>query len=408
MPRTIAHVDMDAFYAAVEQRDQPALRGKPVIVGGPPQARGVVSAASYEARQFGVRSAMPTREAFRLCPHGVFLPVRMERYAEVSQQVMTILGDFTPAVEQISVDEAFLDLTGTERLLGPAAPVCAAIQQRIRDELQLTASVGLAPNKFLAKIASDLRKPDALVVVPPEGIAEFLAPLPIAKLWGVGPATERKLRKLGLATVGQLQRYDAATLRAKFGRVGAQLHELAQGHDDRPVVTDSTMKSISHETTFAVDVADAYALESVLLELTEQVAWRLRRHHWRARTVTLKLRFASFTTITRSRTLAAPSDLDSDVYDVARSLFRKVKLAERVRLLGVGVSQLVAAGAEQLTLFEAQDKPHRAARAADAIRAKFGPRALTKARLVREPGQHLAGNLADRAELRERGVKDAN
>lgn len=386
LARTIAHVDMDAFYAAVEQRDCPELRGKPVIVGGAPGARGVVSAASYEARQFGVRSALPTREAYRLCPHGVFLPVRMSRYAEVSHQVMALLGDFSPMVEQLSIDEAFVDLTGTERLLGPAPQVCAAIRQRIRDELQLTASVGLAPNKFLAKVASDLRKPDALVVVPPDQVREFLAPLSITRLWGVGPSTERRLHKLGLTTVGQLQRYDAKVLRARFGALGEHLCALAHGRDERPVVVDSGMKSISHEITFAADLRDAHVLESVLLELAEQVSWRLRRHERRARTVHLKLRFASFRTLTRSRRLPAPTELDAEIYQVARALFRLVPRREPVRLLGVGVSGLLRnRDAAQLTLFDAAEKSRRAVVAADRVREKFGAAVITRARLLKAP-----------------------
>jgi nucleotidyltransferase/DNA polymerase involved in DNA repair len=234
MARTILHVDMDAFFASVEQRDHPQWRGKPVVVGGSTE-RGVVSAASYEARAYGVRSAMPMRQARRLCPHAIFLPVRRRRYAQVSAQVMEILGSYTPLLEKLSIDEAFLDVTASTALFGPGPEIAAQIKRRIREELQLTASVGVAPNKFLAKLASDLRKPDGLVVVAPEDVALFLRDLPIQRLWGVGPATARALTHLGIGTIGELAEYPVEILRRRLGSAGDALHRLARGEDERPV-----------------------------------------------------------------------------------------------------------------------------------------------------------------------------
>ncbi|HXH81730.1 MAG TPA: DNA polymerase IV, partial [Candidatus Tectomicrobia bacterium] len=249
-PRAIAHVDMDAFYAAIEQRDRPELRGRPVIVGADPRGRGVVSAASYEARAFGVRSAMPISRAARLCPHGVFLPVDMDRYARVSREVMAILAAFSPLVEPVSVDEAFVDLTGTRRVCGWAPEAVRQIKTRIRAETGLTASAGLATSKLVAKIASDLRKPDGLVVVPPGAEAAFLAPLPVERLWGVGAATARALDGLGITTIGQLQRFPEAALVARLGPHGRDLQALALGRDDRPVEPEGAARTMGAETTF--------------------------------------------------------------------------------------------------------------------------------------------------------------
>ena len=274
--RTILHVDLDAFFAAVEQRDRPELRGKPVIVGGGgPGDRGVVSTASYEARKFGVRSAMPLRTAAALCPHGIFVPVNGRRYQAESRRVMAILRRFTPLVEPVSIDEAFLDVTGTEALWGPGETVARMIRQAIVDETQLTISVGVATTKLVAKIASDLRKPDGLVVVAPGTEATFLAPLPIARLWGVGPQMGAALREYGVATLGDLAALPVDLLVRRFGKHGATLHERALGVDDDPVADSGAAKSISHEHTFEVDTNDADVLERTLLGMADGVAGRL-------------------------------------------------------------------------------------------------------------------------------------
>ena len=266
----IIHADMDAFYASVEERDQPELVGKPVIVGGSPEQRGVVSAASYVARRYGVHSAMPAVTAHRLCPHGIFLPPRISYYAEISSQIRDIFERFTPLVEPLSLDEAFLDVTGSERLFGPAPEIGRKIKQAIREELRLVASVGVAPNKFLAKIASDLKKPDALVVVEPEQVQEFLAPLPVERLWGVGKKGSKVFERLGIRTIGQLRQWPLESLQTHFGSSGEYLWQLAHGIDDRPVVPEREAKSISHETTFAQDIAELEVLRAWLVDLTEQ------------------------------------------------------------------------------------------------------------------------------------------
>ncbi|MBI3637543.1 MAG: DNA polymerase IV, partial [Candidatus Rokubacteria bacterium] len=290
---------MDAFYASVEQRDRPELRGRPVIVGADPKGRGVVSAASYEARAFGVRSAMPIGRAARLCPGGVFVPVDMERYRQVSMDIMAILREFSPLVEPVSVDEAFLDLTGTASLFGDAPAAARRIKDRIRAETALTASAGLATNKFVAKVASDLRKPDGLVIVPAGDEAEFLAALPVERLWGVGKVAARELAAMGITTIRELQRLPLTALERRFGSHGRQLRELAFGRDDRPVEPASEAKSIGAETTFDVDSRDVDTLRRTLRGQAERVARELRAEGLSAACVTLKLRYADFRTITR-------------------------------------------------------------------------------------------------------------
>lgn len=383
-PRRIIHVDMDAFYAAIEQRDNPSLRGKPVIVGAPPDRRGVVSAASYEARKFGVKSAMPSSQAGKLCPQGIFLPVRMDRYREVSRQVMAILESFTPLLEQISVDEAFLDVTGCVRLFGEAEEIGRAIKRRIRYELDLTASVGIAPNKFLAKVASDLRKPDGFVVVPEGREAEFLAPLPIGRLWGVGKATERRLTQLGIRTIGQLAAYPPQVLRQQFGDLGQHLYKLSHGLDDRPVVTGHEAKSVSAEHTFEHDTGDRDLLERALLQLSERVGERLRAAGLRGRTVQLKLRLEGFQTLTRAHTLAIPSDANDTLYKVALHLLRgALPEGRKVRLVGVGMSGFVTE--LQPSLFEPGQVAHSPLdETVDRLRQRFGPDAVRRGRLLDE------------------------
>jgi DNA polymerase-4 len=374
---------MDAFYASVEQRDRPELRGRPVIVGADPRGRGVVSAASYEARVFGVRSAMPISKAARLCPHGVFVPVDMEKYARVSEEIMAILGDFSPLVEPVSVDEAFVDLTGTESLFGAPADTVQRIKQRIREATGLGASAGLASNKFIAKIASDLRKPDGLVIVPPGREAAFLAPLPVERLWGVGKATARSLAALGVASIGQLQRLPRATLVSRLGGHGADLHALAFGRDDRPVEPWTPPKSMGAETTFERDVDDRARLETTLRGQAERVARELRAGGVAASRVTLKLRFADFHTITRSHT-GDPTQDGLELYRRAAGLFARERLVQRVRLIGVSASALGRPESGQLGLLDADTvRRERLARAVDGITGRFGAGAIRPATLVR-------------------------
>lgn len=339
--RAILHVDMDAFYAAVEVLDQPALAGRPVIVGGTPEGRGVVAAASYEARRYGVHSAMPAAQAIRRCPHGVFLRPRMERYLEVSEQVFAIFRDYTPLVEPLSIDEAFLDVTGSTRLFGPGEAIGRALKARIRREVGLTASVGVASNKFLAKLASELEKPDGFVVIRPDEITARLDGLPVGKLWGVGQVTERELNRQGIRTIGDLRRAPRELLRARLGDHADHLVALAAGRDERPVVPVHEAKSIGNELTFAEDIADPDALQDILDHLAEKVAWRLRRHGLRGRTVTLKARDPDFTTHTRSQTLPQPTQSTVEIRAVARELLnlRLDRRGRPLRLLGVTVSQ---------------------------------------------------------------------
>ena len=381
--RVILHVDLDAFFAAVEQRDHPELRGRPVIVGGGgPDQRGVVSAASYEARRFGVHSAMPLRTAGRLCPQGVFLPVDGRKYQAVSRQVMTILRRFTPLVQPISIDEAFLDVTASHALFGDGEAIARTIKQAIRDEIDLTASVGVATTKLVAKIASDLRKPDGLVVVPPGDEAAFLAPLPISRLWGVGEKTAAALREFGVTTIGDLAALPPDALVRRFGKHGGSLVDRARGVDPDPVATGEAAKSIGHEHTFDVDTADREVIERTLLGMSDGVAGRLRSAGLKAGTVTLKLRDSRFTTISRQVGLDVPSDLTEPIYEAALSLLRRELHGQRIRLVGVTASNF--RDRAQLGLFEAEDpRRHQAAEALDRIRRKYGSRAVTRARLVR-------------------------
>jgi DNA polymerase-4 len=377
----ILHVDMDAFYASVEERDRPELRGRPVVVGGSAKHRGVVSAANYVVRQFGVHSAMPMATALRLCSHAVVLPVRMEHYAAISRQIREVFHRYTPLVEPLSLDEAFLDVTGSESLFGAAKGIARQIKHEILVETRLVASVGVAPNKFLAKVASDLDKPDGLVIVDPNHVQEFLDPLPISRLWGVGKVSQHSLHQLGIHTVGQLRQMSAESLRRRFGRGGQHLWELAHGRDDRAVVPDREAKSISHETTFVVDIHDRDVLRAWLAELTEQVARRLRRHHLRAKTVQLKVRFSDFATITRSHSVKEPTDVTDELWKVATELFAKVSQDRGpIRLIGVGVSGIDQSGLRQRDLFddERHEQNSRLDAATDAIRDRFGGTAVRR------------------------------
>jgi len=374
---------MDAFYASVEQRDRPELRGRPVIVGADPRGRGVVSACSYEARVFGVKSAMPISRAYRLCPDGVYLPVDMAKYAAASRQIMAILDDFSPLVEPVSVDEAFVDLTGTTSLFGPAPQAVGEIKRRIRSETGLTASAGVGANKFVAKVASDLEKPDGLVVVEAGREAEFLAPLPIERLWGVGKATAKELTALGIATIGQLQRVPRETLVSRLGDHGAGLHELAFGHDLRPVQPWAPPKSMGAETTFERDTSDRARLDATLRGQAERVARELRAERLSAARVTLKLRFADFRTLTRSHT-SDPTQDGLELYRRAVILLSREKLGQPVRLIGVSASALSAEQTGQLGLLEANTvRRERLARAVDRITGRFGLDAIRPATLMR-------------------------
>jgi DNA polymerase IV len=388
--RSIVHVDMDAFYAAVEQRDRPDLRGRPVIVGADPRGRGVVSAASYEARPFGVRSAMPIGRAARLCPQAVFLPVDMEKYQRVSREIMGILADASPLVEQISVDEAFVDLTGTASLFGEALVVVRRLKARIRAETGLTASAGLAANKFVAKVASDLQKPDGLVAVAAGEEASFLAPLPVERLWGVGRVMTRELHALGIHSIGQLQTLPGDVLVRRFGKHGEHLADLAFGRDPRPVAPDVSAKSIGAEETFARDRRDLHRLAAALRGQAERVAAELRRENLAASRVTLKVRFADFRTLTRSWT-GDPTQDGLELYRRATVLLGRVALSQAVRLVGLSASHLARAGHGQLPLLDpGAVRRERLARAVDGLTRRFGSDAVRPASLLsaREGAPH--------------------
>ena len=382
----ILHVDMDAFYASVEERDNPELIGKPVVVGGTVEGRGVVMAANYVVRQYGVHSAMPAATARRLCPQAIFLPCRMDHYAQISREIQEILHQFTPLIEPLSLDEAFLDVTGCEGLFGPAAEIGKKIKEEIRRQVRLVASVGAAPNKFLAKIASDLEKPDGFVVVDPNQVQAFLDPLPVGRLWGVGKVAGKAFQKLGISTIGQLRQLPVEILESHFGKPGRHLWKLAQGIDDRRVVPDREAKSISHETTFAHDIDDPEALRIWLLQLTEQVCRRLRRHQLVGQTVHLKIRFADFKTITRSRTLAEPTNITEEIWQAAAELLtrRLPARSQPLRLLGLGMSGLEVEPSRQGLLFDGQrrEKQQKLDEVADRIHDRFGGAALKRAAAI--------------------------
>jgi len=396
---SILHVDMDAFYAAVEILEDPTLAGKPVIVGGA-GSRGVVAACSYEARVFGVHSAMPSVRARRLCPKAVFLPGRFDRYADYSRRLHEILLSFTPLVEGIALDEAFLDVGGARRLLGEPEAVAVELRRRIADELHLTASVGAGTSKLIAKLASEAAKPRVVsgtvkpgpgvfVVAPGEELA-FLHPHPVQALWGVGPATLRRLQRFGVRTVGDLAALPEATVVHALGDAhGAHLHALAWARDDRPVQPDRAAKSIGHEETYANDQYEPEALRREAVRMGEAVAARLRELGQAGRTVTVKVRFADFQTITRSRTLAEPVDTGADLTAVACELLAQVDPTPGVRLLGVSASNLAPKEARQLSLDDAVPLWDEATRAVDEVRQRFGPDAVGPASLVGEGGLRM-------------------
>lgn len=381
-PRHILHVDMDAFYASVEQRDDPALRGKPLVVGGGGN-RGVVAAASYEARQFGVRSAMPMREARRRCPELLQVPVRMAHYKAVSDQVFAVFREITPLVEGLSLDEAFLDVTGSIALFGAAPDIAAAIKQQIQERTGLTASVGVAPNKLVAKIASDLDKPDGLVVVPPDAVVTILDPLPVQVIPGIGKQTLDKLERHGIRRIADLRGAPSGTLDRLFGRFAGRMRERASGIDERPVVSDRGSKSISAEETFSTDLVDPRQIQRELLRLTERTATRLRAKKLLAGCLQLKVRQADFTTFSRQRSLQPPSDTTATLHLAARELlqvWQREHVGAAIRLLGVGASDL--ATASQGDLFAADTTAGKTSLdvTVDRIRERFGSVPVGRAR----------------------------
>lgn len=388
----IVHVDMDAFFASVEQRDHPEYRGKPVIVGADPRegkGRGVVAACSYEARQYGLHSAMPISRAFKLCPHGIFLPVRMGRYEDVSESVFAIFRNFTHLVEALSIDEAFLDVTASLHLFGSGEQIAGQIKREIAENIGITASAGVAPNKFLAKLATDLSKPNGLMVIAPERVTEILHPLPISRLWGVGKKSEERLRSLGLQTVGELSSWTRTRVERLLGKAGVHLWELAHGVDHRRVEPSREAKSIGSETTFSEDTDHQETLHRTLLCLADRVSRRLRQQGYEGSTVTLKYRTADFVTLTRSETLKESTQRGSILYEKALELLQRVPdRGEKVRLLGITVSNLVLRDApmQQINLFKdpEQGKMERAEEVVDRIRERFGDRAITRAAFLAE------------------------
>lgn len=390
---TILHVDMDAFYASVEVRDQPALAGQPVAVGGSAERRGVISAASYEARAFGVHSAMPTSQAFALCPNLVLLPPDFQRYTSVSRQIMAIFRRYTPLVEPLSLDEAFLDVRGSERLFGDAIKIGYAIRRDILKETGLVASIGIAPTKFLAKLASDLDKPDGFRVIQPDEVRTVLDPLPVGKVYGVGRATEKRLQSLGVHTIGQLATLERDEVVRRFGASGAWIHDLAHGIDPRRVNPRRPEKSHGMERTFPEDISDRDQLKRYLVDFCDEVAFVLRDRGLQGRTIAIKARYPSFRTVTRSKTLAHPTNLGARIYGTARELFERIPKGP-LRLLGVSISHLEDVhGAQQGTLFDdaptaevaARDKRlKRAMVGADILRKKYGKRMVQPGSTLRE------------------------
>jgi len=389
--RAIIHVDMDAFYASVEQRDNPSLRGKPVIVGGPVQ-RGVVTAASYEVRPFGVRSAMPMARAVKLAPQAIVVPPRFSAYAEASEQVFSIFERYTPLIEPLSLDEAFLDVTASVGLFGAPSEIARRIRKEIAAELSLPASAGIASVKFVAKIASDVAKPNGQREIPAEETVAFLAKLPVSRLWGVGPKTEEELTRAGLKTIGDVAARDVTWLEQRLGSQGRHLWELSQGIDDREVVPDRAAKSVGAEDTFEEDLRGADLLRPHVHSQALRVGRRLRKAGVRGRVVQLKVKFADFTTITRRTTLSSPTDDGQTIYRTALELLERAHEGKPVRLTGVSVQSLgEQEPPQQLGLFSAPaPPPPRSAKlnaALDRITERFGSKAITTADLAKNAGE---------------------
>jgi len=386
--RQIIHLDMDAFYASIEVLDSPSLKGKPVIVGGP-RRRGVVAAASYEARRFGVRSAQPVKTAMRLCPQGIVLPLRISRYKEISNNIFELFHCFTPLVEPLSLDEAFLDVTDSLRLYGPAEGIATHIKQLIRDRIGLTASAGVAPCKSIAKIASGFNKPDGLTVVPPDRVTAFLDPLPIGRLWGAGKKLQKELSRLGIRTVEDLRRVPVEVMEKKFGKQGIQMSLLSRGIDPSPVNPDRELKSLGSEETYDEDVVTLHAMKTELLALARRVTRRARRHGTVGKTVTLKIKYHDFSLATRSVTLPQPTDDVMEVYErCCRLLETTVTQGIPVRLLGIYLSQLTRLSlVRQLSLLDCNDLERRKKNlnhALDRICDKFGEDAIIPGSLLPE------------------------
>lgn len=386
--RSIIHLDLDAFYASVEQLDNPELQGRPVIVGGTSK-RGVVAAASYEARKYGIHSAMPIARAMQLCPQGVFLQVRMRRYREVSDRVFNIFKKYTPLIEPISLDEAFLDVTGSVALFGPVPEIAEIIRQKIFLETGLTISAGVATCKLVAKIASDMNKPDGITIVPPGDEAAFLAPLPIKRLWGVGEKTRTALGLLGVKTIGDLARLPLELLEKQFGKHGRSLHRAAQGFDFRDVETEHETKSVGHEFTFEIDLVEPGRIRRELLELAAMVAKRLRRKGVEGKTVTLKVKYHDFRQVTRAATISHPTADSKKIYGEVLLLLEKTEVGRvPLRLLGISVSGLKdAGGVQQQHLFAGKDpaaKRQDINKALDEIQERFGAKAILPGRLLDE------------------------
>ena len=381
---TIMHVDLDAFFVSVEQALNPELQGKPVVVGGRPGGRGVIAAASYEARSFGLHSAMPLKTASRLCPQAIFIEGSFPKYRDASQRFMAILGDFSPFLEPVGLDEAYLDVTGFESIYGSVRQMAIAIKQRIKDELGLCASVGIASGKVVAKVASELSKQDGLLEVAGGEERSFLAPLPVAKLPGVGKKTERILRDLGINTIGELSAMPLDVLKSHFGASGEVLHRFASGIDDRKVEPPGAVKSISRETTFGKDTKDRSLLKATLRYLSERVGADLRRQGKQARCITLKLRYADFATITRSHTLPQTIDSDQTIFDTGAKLLNKELSPEKqpVRLIGVGVSNLIESGRQLDMLDSSTQRLEQLDKAIDRIRSKYGFTAIQTGRTL--------------------------
>jgi DNA polymerase-4 len=382
--RWILHVDMDAFFAAVEQRNHPEYRGKPVIVGADPQGgrgRGVVSTCSYEARKFGVHSAMPISQAYRMCPHGIYIPPNGRLYSQISDEIFTILDEFSDLVEPLSIDEAFLDISGTVNLFPSVEDLARKLKKRIYDNHQLTASVGVAPNKFLAKIASDLKKPDGLVIVQHDQINQFLEPLDVSRMWGAGKKTLEKLKKYGIHTIGDMKRIPRDIMEQVFGKLGLHFYHLSRGIDNRPVISGHMVKSVSNEVTFHEDVSDPDVLFKTLFKLSEKVGYRLRKKNLKGKTIHLKLRYQGFETITRNKTLKFSTSNTETINDVIKELFKSNYLKSRkVRLLGVGISGFADDIGRQLSLFEKQlAGGAKLDELEDLVKSRFGKNAIGRA-----------------------------
>ncbi|OQX83186.1 hypothetical protein B6D60_10880 [candidate division KSB1 bacterium 4484_87] len=392
--KIILHIDMDAFFAAIEELDHPDYRGKPVVVGADPKGgtgRGVVSTCNYEARKYGIHSAMPISQAYRRCPYAIYVFPRMRRYVEMSKIIHKIFYEFTPLVEPISIDEAFLDVSGCTRLFGSPEEIAKSIKKRIKAATGLTGSVGVAPSKFVAKIASDLEKPDGLVIVKPEKVKEFLSPLPISKMWGVGKKTEETLIKMGIDTIGRMAAMSREKIVKQLGKIGLHFWYLANGIDDRDVHTESTRKSVSLENTFLEDVDDEATIEKMIRSLSDNVSRILRKKNLKGKTLTLKIRLEDFSTFTRSRSFNEFIDSSALISKTALQLYSKFdRKGKKVRLLGIGISNLNTIVGDQMNFFDQQkEEEKKIDRVIDLIQNKFGADLIKKASLLDKHSRHI-------------------